>query len=518
MSETNLAGPHAEAAPEQGGRAPLWRWIVQGARSIVFLRPDWTGLRGTPLLLAGACLADYAAVIAITRLYIAGPAGFHWYFLGYGWFQAVLVAWACWLACPTTGARDDTGTDLVDAGSLLTMLWVQGALFTTASCLVFLPVARGFAGLHWPTGALAYLPLLANVGWMLGAQIRLGLASTRTVAAWSRAALVAALLVAMALGLLLRLDYWYPDKTARASSRAAASADGATASSAPANGAKADENAGDEGDADADVPMLKLTQEMFEHQQQLLATQLDAIAPRRPGVAGMYAITFAPYADVDVFMRESAVVAGVMEQRFDTCGRTLQLVNNLKTTDSLPWATPLNLQRAIARMAQRMDRDNDILFIHLTSHGGADGRLAAEFFPLTVDELTPQTLRRWLDDAHVRNRVISISACFSGSWIAPLAGDDTLVMTAADAEHTSYGCGSKSTLTFFGQAMYDEQLRHTWSFEQAHAASRKLIAQREKEAGKTDGYSNPQISVGPRIRERLKALEARLTASGTGVR
>ena len=66
--------------------------------------------------------------------------------------------------------------------------------------------------------------------------------------------------------------------------------------------------------------------------------------------------------------------------------------------------------------------------------------------------------------------------------------------------------------------MYDEQLRHTWSFEQAHAASRKLIEQREKAAGKEDGYSNPQISVGPRIRERLKALEARLAASASGVR
>ena len=90
-------------------------------------------------------------------------------------------------------------------------------------------------------------------------------------------------------------------------------------------------------------------------------------------------------------------------------------------------------------------------------------------------------------------------------------------MTAADADHTSYGCGSKSTLTFFGQAMYDEQLRHTWSFEQAHAAARKIIDQREREAGKDDGYSNPQISVGPRIRERLKALEARLAASAARV-
>jgi hypothetical protein len=85
-------------------------------------------------------------------------------------------------------------------------------------------------------------------------------------------------------------------------------------------------------------------------------------------------------------------------------------------------------------------------------------------------------------------------------------------MTAADALHTSYGCGRKSELTFFGRAMYDEQLRHTHSFEAAHAAVRPLIDQREREAGKTDGYSNPQISVGAAIRGPLLSLEQRLDA------
>ena len=67
---------------------------------------------------------------------------------------------------------------------------------------------------------------------------------------------------------------------------------------------------------------------------------------------------------------------------------------------------------------------------------------------------------------------------------------------------------AKSTLTFFGQAMYDEQLRHTGSFEQAHAASRKLIDQRKRSAGKDDGFSNPQISVGAEVRKSLALLEA----------
>ena len=124
--------------------------------------------------------------------------------------------------------------------------------------------------------------------------------------------------------------------------------------------------------------------------------------------------------------------------------------------------------------------------------------------------MTPQLLKQWLDEAGVRWRVISVSACFSGSWIAPLAGDGTLVMTAADADHTSYGCGKKSELTFFGRAMYVDALRETLDFEAAHEQARQLIDAREQEAGKTDGYSNPQLRMGDGIRTVLQRLRQEL--------
>ena len=125
----------------------------------------------------------------------------------------------------------------------------------------------------------------------------------------------------------------------------------------------------------------------------------------------------------------------------------------------------------------------------------------------------PANLRQWLDDAGIRHRVLSISACYAGNWIGPLASEDTLVMTASDATHTSYGCGRKSALTFFGRAMYDEQLRSkTLSFEEAHAAARRIIQKREIEAGKDDGYSNPQIRMGSRIGPYLKQMREQLGA------
>jgi hypothetical protein len=111
-----------------------------------------------------------------------------------------------------------------------------------------------------------------------------------------------------------------------------------------------------------------------------------------------------------------------------------------------------------------------------------------------------------LDEAGIRNRVIAVSACYSGGWIEPLRNEDTLVMTAADADHTSYGCGSRSDLTYFGRAVFDEQLRKTKSFEDAFRAAVPVIRQREIEAKKDDGFSNPQIFVGREIHALLDEL------------
>ena len=510
MSEITQEESSGEASPRRAPRTVnelVGRWIAQGARAAVFLRPDWRGLRGSPLLVAVAFFASFTVALVQGRFYIAGGAQFQWRALGYGWLDTLVCAWACWMVLPAPAAPIDRSRQAGDAPTLYTLLFFQSLVLQFALACFYVSLMQAHVDFTRPLWhATAWLPL----AWVLLAQ---GCLLWRSAASASpaRRAVGVSLVAATTLAniWLFPFSYWASDRPAVTATGAGKAANAASA----ASDAEADAATDAQADAEPEFPMLKLSQGVFESQQRLLAAQLDAIQAQRAGTVDLYAITFAPYADVDVFMRESAVVSSVMESRFDARGRTLQLVNNVATVDRLAWATPENLHRTIARMAQRMDRDEDILFLHLTSHGGADGHLSAEFFPLTVDPLTPQMLRRWLDEAGVKHRVISISACFSGSWIASLANDDTLVMTAADADHTSYGCGSKSTLTFFGQAMYDEQLRHTWSFEAAHAASRKLIDERERAAGKSDGYSNPQIRVGPHIREKLNALEARLAAS-----
>ncbi|QCB46757.1 C13 family peptidase [Hydrogenophaga sp. PAMC20947] len=246
-------------------------------------------------------------------------------------------------------------------------------------------------------------------------------------------------------------------------------------------------------------PILELSQAVFEGQQALFQSQTDAVLPSDGDTPQVYALIYAPY-EQDVFLRESKMVGGVLASRFGTEGRTLTLVNHPQATKTQPWATPANLERAVTALADKMNRDRDVLVMYLTSHGGKDHRLASSHWPLSVPELTAEAVRKMLDKAGILYRVVGVSACYSGGWIDPLKEAHTLVMTAADKDHTSYGCGALSELTFFGRAMFDEALRSTRSFEQAFSDAVPRIRQRETDAGKDDGFSNPQIAVGAAFR------------------
>ena len=246
----------------------------------------------------------------------------------------------------------------------------------------------------------------------------------------------------------------------------------------------------------------------FHAQAGLLDRDLQKLLPQRPGVADLYFAGFASFAAEDVFRKEIDVIGPLMRERFDTAGRSVLLVNNASTVLTLPLATATNLARTLRGIGERIDRDEDVLVMYLTSHGSAKHELAVEFWPLKLDIITPASLKRMLDDAGIKWRVLIISACYSGGYIEPLKNDDTLVMTASDATHTSFGCGSDSDFTYFGKALFDEELRRTHSFTEAFARARVSIGEREKRMGHQ--LSNPQIAIGSAIAEKLKSIEARL--------
>ncbi|MGB4114947.1 MAG: C13 family peptidase [Polaromonas sp.] len=478
----NLKNASADQQPSPAATfLPIKDWLVEGFRAGFFLPPRTAGRSPSPLQVLLIFVIYFALEVALSRLVFVGSARFDAQAWLSGWWSLLVFVGMAWWAfsAPESNLLNSSKSSRVAACFSLSLLAAIPSvvfyelLMAALAHRLIKPTAQSAAGVYWSIYGIFMF-------WSFGVLILL----IRRFSGWTvkTAVFVAAMMACTAMSI------WQFDQRAW------------------------QEDYSSQAKADADKPRLRLSQQTFEAQQALWTSKVNALAPQRDGITDVYGLVFAPYATEDVFKRESTLVADILSQRFDAKGRVLHLLNHGATSPSHLWAAPQNAERAIQALAERMDKDNDVLVVYLTSHGGSDFKLAASHWPLDVEPLTPQLLRAALDKAGIRNRVITVSACYSGGWVAPLANDNTLVMTAADATHTSYGCGRLSELTYFGRALFDEQLRKTRSFEQAFTNAVPLIKQREIDAGKDDGFSNPQISVGSSIRPLLKSLEQWLDA------
>ncbi len=252
---------------------------------------------------------------------------------------------------------------------------------------------------------------------------------------------------------------------------------------------------------------------LIYRQPHLLTAALAQVEPGEPGRPELYLLALAGHGAQDVFLREVEKVEHLFAERFGTAGRSVVLANNPGTVLQRPLATVSALETSLRVLGERMNRDEDVLFVFLTSHGAEDHRFDLSLWPWELEQLTPQRLGQLLDAAGIRNRVILVSACFSGGFIEPLSGPDTLVMSAARADRSSHGCSHEADWTFFGRAYFDEALRQTTSFTEAFARARAAVASREKAEGLTP--SEPQIAVGEAIKPRLDALAGRLKTAAS---
>lgn len=246
-----------------------------------------------------------------------------------------------------------------------------------------------------------------------------------------------------------------------------------------------------------------------DRDERLVAAQIRALPRQQPGVVDLYAIGVAGDGTQDVFRKEIDYFATLMAQRFHARG-VLTLVSH---ADSLaakpgPLASYDNLYDAVAGVAKRMNRREDILLLYLTMHGTPEHELALYFPPLVDDLLTPDDLAYLLDKAGIRNRVIVISACYSGGFIRRLQADGTLLMTAARSDRPSFGCGDDDTATFFGRAWLAEGLNRSTDFVDAFRYAEGRIQDWER----LEDFepSHPQLSEGNKIKARLADWQAQL--------
>jgi hypothetical protein len=201
-------------------------------------------------------------------------------------------------------------------------------------------------------------------------------------------------------------------------------------------------------------------------------------------------LAFGLFGAQSVFESEAKGAASIVAQHL---GANAVIVRaNTKTRGDVSIAS---IGATLQSAAERMDRENDMLFLILTSHGSQAG--VAVQAGRREEILSPVDLAGMLNRAGVRHRIVVISACYSGVFLRPLANDDTLVITAADADHSSFGCQDKVKWTYFGDAFFNRALRHSTDLRSAFASARTLISLREMRYGLVS--SNPQIAGGKNI-------------------
>jgi hypothetical protein len=207
-------------------------------------------------------------------------------------------------------------------------------------------------------------------------------------------------------------------------------------------------------------------------------------------------VSFGLFGDQGVFRSEATGAARIVAGRFGNGPVDVQY-NSKKGGRATIQALAASLQAA----ASRMDAENDVLFVILTSHGSPDG-LAVKAGRLT-QTLTPSTLADMLGRTGVRHKVVVISACYSGVFIPRLARPDMLVITAADADHSSFGCEDKARWTYFGDAFFNVALRRTKSLQEAFVVARALV--RKRELRERFEPSNPLMAGGANVQSLLIA-------------
>ena len=228
----------------------------------------------------------------------------------------------------------------------------------------------------------------------------------------------------------------------------------------------------------------------------LIFAPLFAAAHAAENARKVTVVSFGLYGDQGVFRSEATGAAQIVASRFG--GGPVVVRFNTKTGGS---ATVETLAATLQAEAKKMNGESDILFLILTSHGSRDG-LAVVAGRLT-ETLKPANLSQILGRTGVRNKVVIISACYSGVFIPRLADADTLVITAADANHPSFGCEDKAKWTYFGNAFFNAALRRANNLKDAFVIASSLVLKRELREGFEP--SHPQMAGGGKVEPLLVA-------------
>lgn len=238
-----------------------------------------------------------------------------------------------------------------------------------------------------------------------------------------------------------------------------------------------------------------------QNQRDLIDAQI-AQFPADAGTGGkVYFVGFAGYGEERVFAEEIKLAAKNVGAKYGSAARSLLLLNDRRDLSTYPLASTSSLRYSLKALSRVMNLNEDVLFLALSSHGWRDATIDVSNEGMTPQTLSAVTLAELLAESGIQWKVVVVSACFSGTFIGPLADDQTVIITAAARNRASFGCSDTRHLTYFGEAFYQDALPGAARLRDAFEIARKEIREREREEDMKP--SQPQGFFGPLMEEKL---------------
>lgn len=269
-----------------------------------------------------------------------------------------------------------------------------------------------------------------------------------------------------------------------------------------------------EPDGEMSAAMQRDNEQLVFEQSARLTAAIEQMPPRVETEANAFFVGFAGYGDQRVFAEEIKLASKRLGERYPVGGRSLLLINDRRDNEKYPIATAPALRFALNALGKRMNVEEDVLFLSLSSHGSEDATISVSSELGYWRDLGANDLADMLRESGIRWKVIVISACHAGSFIEALQDENTIVLTAAAAERASFGCSDDNDLTYFGEAFYRDALPAAASLREAFDAARAALKDREMAEARTP--SDPQSHFGAALEKKLAAMEKVRTAAGGG--
>lgn len=250
-------------------------------------------------------------------------------------------------------------------------------------------------------------------------------------------------------------------------------------------------------------PPAPLTEKILAEDRQRLNNQIESLAPERPGVTDAYFLAVGGDGTESVFMRDIQVARAGLQARFDVEKRAIMLLNH-RDYETFPLATRPSIATALEALDEQINPEEDLLVVHLVSHGRKDGQLLLQQPGIDLPDLAPQAFAEMLEPLNARRKLLVVSACYSGHWLNQLKDSDTLIMTSAREDRTSFGCGDDSEMTWFTKAVYQSVGLSLTDPDAMFEQINEQIRTWEEEIGmEEDRWSYPQFHLGESLRQWL---------------